>query len=244
MRDPINAFSSVRARVLEDMKTLCRKCCYRELSEMDNVFNTSAPSSAVEQEGLEYEDEEAKSNLHNTAAEMGLRTDDLVAGLHDNHGGDQAMPTERIHEDLSDLEHHLEPNQSEGREGPPVSHARKSEAQISKTSATETNAAISSDAQGHEPSAARSPAAETPSEYVLATGIQGSNFEAEDAKAPNLHDSEARTEETSMADARQTRFPADDHRSHSKPMQYRVADGTHSHATSGEVENEEKSVQM
>ncbi|KAL8962675.1 MAG: hypothetical protein Q9193_000957 [Seirophora villosa] len=76
--------------------------------EMDGLFNTSAPGSAVEQEELEYEDEEAKSNLDNTAAEMGLRTDDLVAGLYDNDGGDQAMPTERIHEDLSDLEHHLD----------------------------------------------------------------------------------------------------------------------------------------
>lgn len=47
-----------------------------------------------------------------------------------------------------------------------------------------------------------------------------------------------------MADARQTGFPADDHRSHSKPMQDGVANGTHSHATSGEAESEEKSVQM
>lgn len=212
------------ARVFEDMKTLCRKYCYHELSEIDGVLNTSAPGSVVDEDELEYEHDEARFNLDIAAAEMGLRTDDLVAGLHDHHGGDQAMPIERLDEDLSDLEHTPEPDQRERQKGSHVSNAGKIKTQVSETSATETNTAVPSHAHDYKPQVSGGPAADTPAVYTSATRIQTSSWEPEKAKAPDRHEPEASTTES--------RCPAVDHQIRQQPIQGTVAKQPHGHALS------------
>ncbi len=101
---PDTTLPDVYLSVFEDMKALCRKYCPRELNEIDDVFDASALNSAIDGGELEYEDEGAKENLDNSAADMGLESGDLLIGLQRSSGGEQKIPMGPSHEKRSNLD--------------------------------------------------------------------------------------------------------------------------------------------
>ena len=104
---PLTFYSSSMLRcprVFEDMKTLCRKYCPRELSEIEGSLYTSTTPSVVDGEELEYEDADVQADITTAAAEMGLGKDALLEELGKPDEEEQATAGGMHNEEILDLE--------------------------------------------------------------------------------------------------------------------------------------------
>lgn len=106
------------------MKTLCRKYCPRELSEIEGSLNISAAHSVIDGEELEYEDADIQTSLETAAAEMGLGKDGLMEELGRTDGEEQATAENMHNGEMLDLKSNLEPINME-----PVQEVHGNEAQ-------------------------------------------------------------------------------------------------------------------
>lgn len=98
------------------MKTLCRNYFPSQLNEIERLFNVSAPNSVFDGEELEQEDEAAKESLGNTAVDTGLTLIQLSVRLQKRNVGEQTVPMELSHEEVSSVQSHAAAKHSEAME--------------------------------------------------------------------------------------------------------------------------------
>lgn len=91
------------ARVLEDMKTLCRKYFPRELGEIEGLLNVSSANSITDGEELEDEDADIQASLKIVAAEMHVEKDYLMEELRETNGEEHARAEDTHNEETLDL---------------------------------------------------------------------------------------------------------------------------------------------
>lgn len=112
------------ARVFDDMISLCRKYCPRQLSEIEGSLNVSAAHSVVDGEELEYEDADIQTSLETAAAEMGLGKDGLVEELGKTDEEEQPPAEDMHNEEMLGLKSNPEPMNVE-----PIQEVHGNEAQ-------------------------------------------------------------------------------------------------------------------